>query len=65
MKMNEICEQQVANEEYIPIILDESIAKTLHPEEVKIIKFTNNLFRYLLLIIQNIAQQCQLNITNR
>eukprot|EP00828_Plagiopyla_frontata_P043467 TRINITY_DN678_c0_g1_i2.p1 TRINITY_DN678_c0_g1~~TRINITY_DN678_c0_g1_i2.p1 ORF type:complete len:953 (-),score=153.20 TRINITY_DN678_c0_g1_i2:31-2889(-) len=40
MKMNEVCEQQVANEDYIPIVLDEDIIKTLNPEEVFAVDYT-------------------------
>lgn len=33
-RMNEVCEQQVASQEYIPIVVNEEIIKSLQPDEV-------------------------------
>ena len=33
-KMNEVCELQLTTQEYIPIVLEENVLKTLTAEEV-------------------------------
>ena len=41
-KMMEVCEMQTTQNEYIDIILDENILKTLQPDEVLLISKKKN-----------------------
>ncbi len=56
-KMNQVCEMQVASQDYIPIVVNEAIIRSMSREEVLIYFLTINSYfvRYTLLICQNIA----------
>jgi len=48
-KMNQVCEMQVASQDYIPIVVNESIIKSLSTDEVTLNLYPINPERYIML----------------
>jgi len=38
-KMNQVCEMQVASQDYIPIVVNETIVRSMNTDEVKILEY--------------------------